>query len=171
MERHSERHQLAVRKRRAVLVAAVVACALAACVVVLSGRGQTGGPLPATRTGATGEERLGTSPGEAIGGELVSLSGDAAASEADIGLAAAANGVQEAATELVCQYEQRGDCVLVRSGYLDLSGRVWSMVVEGSGWVDVCIVQSAGSGTSETKVMHMDAAEWGESLGELGLGG
>ena len=45
------------------------------------------------------------------------------------------------------------------------------MVVEGSGWVDVCIVQSADGGTSETKVMHMDAAEWGESLGELGLGG
>ena len=89
----------------------------------------------------------------------------------DIGLAAVANGVQEAATELVRQYEQRGDCVLVRSGYLDLSGRVWSMVVEGSGWVDVCIVQSADGGTSETKVMHMDAAEWEESLGELGVGG
>lgn len=160
-----------MRKRRAVLVAAVVACALAAGVVVLSGRGQTGGPLPATRTGATGEERLDTSPGEAIEGKPVSLSEDAAEGEMDTGLAATANGVPEAATELVCQYEQRGDCVLVRSGYLDLSGRVWSMVVEGSGWVDVCIVQSASGGTSETKVMHMDAAEWEASLGELGLGG
>ena len=45
------------------------------------------------------------------------------------------------------------------------------MVVEGSGWVDVCIVQSAGSGASETKVMHMDVEEWETSLDELGLGG
>lgn len=160
-----------MRKRRAALVTAVVVCALAACVAVLSGRWQTGGPSPATGAAATGEERLNTSPGEAIEGKPVSLSGDAAAGEEDAGMATAANGVPEAATELACQYEQRGDCVLVRSGYLDLSGRVWSMVVEGSGWVDVCIVQSVGGGTSETKVMHMDAAEWEASLGELGLGG
>ncbi|MCH3948340.1 MAG: hypothetical protein LKI67_04520 [Olsenella sp.] len=91
--------------------------------------------------------------------------------EEDAGQPSGTAAVPEAAASLVREYEGRGDCVLVRSGYLDLSGKVWSMVVEGSGWVDVCIVQSTNDGKSESKVMHMDAAEWAASLGELGHGG
>lgn len=170
MDRHSERHQLAVRVRRAALAVAAGACALAVCAELLLGRGCSGSLPPA------GEVEAGETSGPAgIGGvggaQRVALPGRAEGDAADAGLEGSAAAVPEAAAELVYEYEQRGDCVLVRSGYLDLSGRVWSMVVEGSGWVDVCIVQSAGSGVSETKVMHMDVEEWEASLDELGLGG
>lgn len=159
-----------MRVRRAALAVAAGACALALCAAVLSGRGGSGSP-PSAGVVEAGETNEFAGIGGESGAQQVALPGRAEGDVADAGLEGSAAAVPEAAAELVYEYERRGDCVLVRSGYLDLSGRVWSMVVEGSGWVDVCIVQSASGGTSETKVMHMDAAEWEASLGELGLGG
>lgn len=131
----------------------------------------TGGLPPPVDAPATGTSAGAVGAGEAGGGKSAPSAGAAEADGGDARQPSDAAGVPEAAADLVREYEQRGDCVLVRSGYLDLSGRVWSMVVEGSGWVDVCIVQSSGDGTGKAKVMHMDAAEWAASLGELGLGG
>lgn len=131
----------------------------------------TGGLPPPVDAPATGTSAGAVGTGEAGGGKSAPSAGAAEADGGDARQPSDAAGVPEAAADLVREYEQRGDCVLVRSGYLDLSGRVWSMVVEGSGWVDVCIVQSSGDGTGKAKVMHMDAAEWAASLGELGLGG
>ena len=154
---------------RAVLALVVVACVVAIAAGVLSGRRapvvevSDGSPsVSVTLTGSSGDakssEDKGTSAGEGEpGGEAFESS--------DL------SGVPEEAAVLVREYEGRDDCVLVRSGYLDLSGRVWSMVVEGSGWVDVCLVQSTDDGTIETKVMHMDVAEWAASLAALGFGG
>ncbi len=159
-----------MRVRRAASVMVAGACALAVCAVVLSGRGGSGSLPPAGEVEA-GEANGSTGIGGESGAQQVSLSGGAERDAADVSLEGDSAAVPEAAAELVCEYERRGDCVLVRSGYLDLSGRVWSMVVEGSGWVDVCIVQGADNGASETKVMHMDVAEWEASLDELGLGG
>ena len=159
-----------MRVRRAASVMVAGTCALAVCAVVLSGRGGSGSLPPAGEVEAD-ETNESTGIGGESGAQQVSLSGGAERDAADVSLEGGSSAVPEAAAELVCEYERRGDCVLVRSGYLDLSGRVWSMVVEGSGWVDVCIVQSAGSGASETKVMHMDVEEWETSLDELGLGG
>lgn len=75
--------------------------------------------------------------------------------------------IEDAAAGVIEGYEDRGSCVLVRSGYLDLSGRVWGMVVEGAGWVEVCVVQKASDGgSSRVTVMHMDVDEWALSLGD-----
>ena len=37
-------------------------------------------------------------------------------------------------------YEEQGNVVLARAGYLDLTGDVWSCTVLGPGWVDTCVV-------------------------------
>lgn len=154
---------------------AALACAVAIVAGVLTAGGAspagTGGLPPPVDAPATGTSAGAVGTGEAGGGKSAPSAGAAEADGGDARQPSDAAGVPEAAADLVREYEQRGDCVLVRSGYLDLSGRVWSMVVEGSGWVDVCIVQSSGNGTGKAKVMHMDAAEWAASLGELGLGG
>lgn len=154
---------------------AALACAVAIVAGVLTAGGAspagTGGLPPPVDAPATGTSAGAVGTGEAGGGKSAPSAGAAEADGGDARQPSDAAGVPEAAADLVREYEQRGDCVLVRSGYLDLSGRVWSMVVEGSGWVDVCIVQSSGDGTGKAKVMHMDAAEWAASLGELGLGG
>lgn len=164
-----------MRRARAVLGVAALACAVAIVAGVLTAGGAspagTGGLPPPVDAPATGTSAGAVGTGEAGGGKSAPSAGAAEADGGDARQPSDAAGVPEAAADLVREYEQRGDCVLVRSGYLDLSGRVWSMVVEGSGWVDVCIVQSSGDGTGKAKVMHMDAAEWAASLGELGLGG
>ena len=164
-----------MRRARAVLGVAALACAVAIVAGVLTAGGAspagTGGLPPPVDAPATGTSAGAVGTGEAGGGKSAPSAGAAEADGGDARQPSDAAGVPEAAADLVREYEQRGDCVLVRSGYLDLSGRVWSMVVEGSGWVDVCIVQSSGNGTGKAKVMHMDAAEWAASLGELGLGG
>ena len=172
---------------RAVLALVVVACVVAIAAGVLSGRRapvvevSDGSPVVETSDGSPVVEVSDGSPFASV--TLTGSSGDAKSSE-DKGTSAGEgepggeafessdlSGVPEDAAVLVREYEGRDDCVLVRSGYLDLSGRVWSMVVEGSGWVDVCLVQSTDDGTIETKVMHMDVAEWAASLAALGFGG
>ena len=154
---------------RAVLVLVSVACAVAIAAGVLSGRRAPDAEVPegspsasVTLTDSAGNAKSSGGEGAFVGegepgGEALESSG--------------LSGVPEEAAGLAREYEGRGDCVLVRSGYLDLSGRVWSMVVEGSGWVDVCLVQSTDDGTIETRVMHMDVAEWAASLAALGFGG
>lgn len=174
----SERHQLPVSLSRAVLALVVVACVVAIAAGVLSGRRA---PVVEVSDGSPVVETSDGSPSVSV--TMTGSSGDAKSSE-DKGTSAGEgepggeafessdlSGVPEEAAVLVREYEGRDDCVLVRSGYLDLSGRVWSMVVEGSGWVDVCLVQSTDDGTIETKVMHMDVAEWAASLAALGFGG
>ena len=172
---------------RAVLALVVVACVVAIAAGVLSGRRapvvevSDGSPVVETSDGSPVVEVSDGSPFASV--TLTGSSGDVKSSE-DKGTSAGEgepggeafessdlSGVPEDAAVLVREYEGRDDCVLVRSGYLDLSGRVWSMVVEGSGWVDVCLVQSTDDGTIETKVMHMDVAEWAASLAALGFGG
>ncbi len=152
-------------RRRTGLAVAALGCAIALAAGTLACRGalrvdKDAGPSLA---GAP----IGGTPGDLAYSEAVESKGFASETEDPSGTSA----VPEAAASLVREYEQRSDCVLVRSGYLDLSGQVWSMVVEGAGWVDVCIVQDANDGTSETKVMHMDVSEWAASLDALGLGG
>ena len=74
---------------------------------------------------------------------------------------------REVADEAACVLEgfrAQGDCVLTRSGYLDLSGRVWGCVVQGAGWSEVCVVSSSESG-SEVIVFRMDADDVCAELG------
>lgn len=149
-------------------------CAVIAAGVLASRGGHPAGAdnpaSPAEAPGISGLDNAVDGEGHSDG-QLGLLEGETEPSEEGQGQSFGTTTVPEVAANLVHEYEQRGNCVLVRSGYLDLSGKVWSMVVEGSGWVDVCIVQRADDGTCETKVMHMDAAEWAASLDGLGLGG
>lgn len=69
--------------------------------------------------------------------------------------------------ELLEGYADRGNCVLAQSGYLDLLERSWGCVIQGEGWVDICIVQEGPSGEGSTRsVIHMDASDVAEELGE-----
>ena len=71
--------------------------------------------------------------------------------------------------EAACVLEEsgeRGDCIVARSGYLDLLGRVWGCVLQGEGWVEIVLVSEASSGEGS------DVAAWRMSAGDLrGLAG
>lgn len=71
--------------------------------------------------------------------------------------------VAEASRKDLVELRERGDCVLVRAGYLDLSGRTWGCVVQGSGWVEVRIIREESEG-SELVVWHADVADVAEAL-------
>lgn len=67
---------------------------------------------------------------------------------------------------LVGEYRGRGDCVVAQAGYLDLAGSVWGCVMQGEGWVDICVVREdlEGSGCFVV-IWHMDADDVGSALG------
>ena len=72
-----------------------------------------------------------------------------------------------AASEVLKGYKEEGDCVLCRAGYVDLFQNVWSCVVQGPGWVDVCVVSQADdSSASEVKTLRMEVGEWGKDIAE-----
>ena len=64
---------------------------------------------------------------------------------------------QEAGAVLAA-YEERADCVVAQSGWLDLLGKTWGCVIQGEGWVDLCVVQEEEDGGSDVSVMRMDAS-------------
>lgn len=52
------------------------------------------------------------------------------------------------------------DSIVVRSGYLDLSGKVWACVLQGEGSVEVLMVsESSGGAGSEVVSWSMDAED------------
>ncbi len=53
---------------------------------------------------------------------------------------------------------------LVRSGYLDLLGNVWGCVVQGDGWVEICIIRAQEDGGCNVRVTRMVASEWEREL-------
>lgn len=64
---------------------------------------------------------------------------------------------EQVATRLLSSYREAGNCALASSGYLDLFGSVWGCVVQGDGWVDVCIVSEEGS-DSRVAVLRLEGA-------------
>lgn len=80
--------------------------------------------------------------------------------------------LQQVAVDLLTSYRDAHDCVLARSGYLDLFGSVWGCVVRGGDWVDICIVTESAEGTScEVRVLRLDRDEAVEALGETEANG
>ena len=77
---------------------------------------------------------------------------------------------EEAQTILV-DYRQRKDCVLVHAGYVDLVGRAWSCVIQGDGWVDICVVRETDEGGSQVSVSRIENSMWEESLNAEGAYG
>jgi len=80
-------------------------------------------------------------------------------------------GVAAEAAEVLFSYKREGSCVLVRSGYLDFVGEVWSCIVQGDGWVDLCVVRGIEDGAaSELTQVRMDVSLWQKDA-ERSLGG
>lgn len=182
MERHRKRHQLPVSARLALVVLAMVgAAALALGALVVTGRdrvassrpvgseaderGDTGGGLP----DAGVEER----DGEKDDALPMAMPDEVSAEGADLLAGATAERrwdselpLREEAARVLREADERGDCVLARAGYLDLSGRVWGCVTQGSGWAEVCVVWERADGTgSEVRVWRLDASELAEWRG------
>ncbi|MCI1666378.1 MAG: hypothetical protein LKI25_08495 [Atopobiaceae bacterium] len=88
--------------------------------------------------------------------------------------------VEQVAAGLLRGYRD-GDEVttLVRAGYVDLLGRVWSCTVRGDGWVDTCVVQGSpasgagavtvssasteGAVSSKVSVMRFEEGRWADA--------
>lgn len=76
-------------------------------------------------------------------------------------------GVEQVATRLLCTYRDTGECVLASSGYLDLLGSVWGCVVEGDGWVEVCLVcEQSQDDACKVSVLHMGPNEIAQVMGD-----
>lgn len=72
--------------------------------------------------------------------------------------------LEDECARLLDEYEGRGDCLVAQSGYLDVTGSTWGCVMQGEGWVEICLVQEQTDGTSETVVWHMDTSDVPEDV-------
>lgn len=144
MERHCRRHQLALAVL-AVVLTAFVAVGLGA---VIRGNGADDALVPAG--GSAGSAWDGSHDGlveREVGPGRMSVRG----SEKDI---------DSCATDVLAGYRDARDCVLVRSGYLDLSGSVWSCTVRRHEGVEICFVCQRADGGSDVRVLRMEESEW-----------
>ncbi len=63
--------------------------------------------------------------------------------------------------------EGRGDCVVAKSGYLDLAGRTWGCVLQGDGWAEVLVVsEDEESSGCEVVSWLMDVEDVKRVLGD-----
>lgn len=139
--------------------ATVLACAAGLALLVLSALLRDGSGDLALSSGLAPEaEGLSTGDAVSLASEVASASGaQLLKSELD---------VREAAARVLGERRDAGDCVVARAGYLDLSGRAWGCVLQGSGWVEVVVVRGdAGEGGSEVVTMRMDAGDVASSVG------
>ena len=65
--------------------------------------------------------------------------------------------VGAAAQTVLQSYGVQRTCLLASAGYLDVFGRVWGCVVEGPGWVDVCVIEEQTDKTSMVRTVRMRA--------------
>lgn len=72
--------------------------------------------------------------------------------------------VREEASALLTDRREEGDCVLMRAGYLDLFGGTWGCVLQGVGWVEICLVGEEGDGCV-VGVWRMDVGDVARELG------
>ena len=71
----------------------------------------------------------------------------------------------QTAKDLVCQYRDAMDCIVHSAGYMDVLGNAWSCIVEGPGWVDLCLVTERGGGCT-VEVVRMEVTDWRESYAQ-----
>lgn len=155
MGRHRYRNQLAVSKRPARWPLVV----LLAC-VLLAGAAVTSDPLGGEKARPVGEKLEGRADDAS---DDSSIAGQALRA-ADVTTTRSPRSVSDEAARVLADLHDQGDCVLVRAGYLDLSGRVWGCVAQGAGWSEVRVVSSSESGSSVI-VLRMDAQDVRAELG------
>lgn len=66
--------------------------------------------------------------------------------------------IQDEAQSVLESYQQRSDCVLVYSGYIDLSGNVWSCLVNGGNWSELVIISDQGE-IRRVSTCHIDTQD------------
>lgn len=147
-----------MRRRAAAAAVALVLVAALAVGVASSGGSEEGSPLEPQAAVAGGGAALAPGASGELGSGLGigSMGGRRETSARDVASEAAA---------ALAELRDQGDCVLVRAGYLDLSGRVWGCVVQGDGWSEVRVVRESGQG-SEIVTWRLDAADVARALGQ-----
>ena len=150
MERHRRRHQLALAAL-AVVLTALVAMGSG---TVFRGNGTNDASGPA---GGSVDSSWDESHDSLIEKEVGPGRMSVRKSEKDI---------ESCATDVLTGYRDARDCVLVRSGYLDLSGSVWSCTVRHREGVEICFVCQRADGGSDVRVLRMEESEW-RDLGGL----
>ena len=133
--------------------AAGALAALLVLAILLSGGGgadEESGAGASAESGESGRQVLDEVP-EPVGNALSSAEASGYESERTL---------VEEGREVLERFRSRGDCVLARAGYLDLTGRAWGCVTQGEGWVEICIVREAPDGDGCSVVSwHMDAED------------
>ena len=125
--------------------------------------------FPSTASGDPGAS--GMAEGHDVQSELeTGERADAGEDDEDDGLRLSAyestKGMESTSCDLVRRYRDEADCLLRQAGYLDLLGRVWGCVVEGPGWVDVCVVREhAQDERCTVSVARMEVKAWEERYG------
>ena len=136
--------------RRGVAVALALTCAAALALASLSAR-TDGAPGGAPAEGGAPEEGA----AEAIDGALDETGVTSRRSER-----AGEGDVAEVAAELLEERREQGDCVLACAGYLDLLGGTWGCVLQGNGWVELCLVTEGEEGAGcDVLTWRMRASE------------
>lgn len=158
---HRKWHQLAVRReglrhRAMVGVAALVLLALGVGFVGwMDARGPADGAAPDEASTLDVGSLLVEAP---VGAEVRDLVDAMGAGSAQEPAHVSELPVAEEADRLLGDYAGRKDCIVAQSGWLDLLGRTWGCVIQGEGWVDLCVVSEREAGGSEVGVMRMDAS-------------
>lgn len=76
--------------------------------------------------------------------------------------------VEQVATRALRSYRDARDCVLAGAGYVDLLGHAWVAIVQGDGWVEVClVVQEQDVASCEVSVLRLEGDEAYEGFGEV----
>lgn len=173
------RHALAPRVGCLAVLAACLLLVAAACLWVRAHHGEAGEPEAAER--GLDDSHRGGHAGSAPSGELDAEdqpmnenpeargTGDpdeasgASADQEGLVVTVERGEAEQVATRLLSSYRDAGDCALASSGYLDLFGSVWGCVIQGDGWVDVCIVSEEGS-DSRVAVLRLEGTTVAQQL-------
>lgn len=67
--------------------------------------------------------------------------------------------LESTASELVHRYGDEEACVVQCAGYLGLLGTTWACVMEGPGWVDICVVRQQEQGCV-VRTARLTPEEW-----------
>lgn len=111
-------------------------------------------------SGATSVEELVDGLGELVDDQTAEV-----LSAADVSVYQSERSVVEEGTDLLEEYEGRGDCVVAKAGYLDFLGGTWGCVFQGDSWVDICVVSADADGEGcVVRVWHIDAEDAAEAV-------
>lgn len=122
--------------------------------------GATGkGPSATGDAAGPGDAPVAAEPDDALPEPVREVLGDASGADGARSWSSELS-LEDEAARVLGEAAERGDCVLARAGYLDLTGGTWGCVTQGSGWAEVCVVWARTDGTGcEARAWRLDASE------------